>query len=989
MKRFWGNFNGKRSKAIASECDSAPIAADQFDPQWYLQTYPDVAAAGVDPWVHYINHGRFEGRQPYRNRSLAWEYHLWRGGDKLLLPQLEQLAVTPGATSQERYYAAWAIARWYAANDDWSKVLSSLQQYQGAAYPYPAHVGPYLLLLEAALQLGQWGIAQKTLSTLSQRFPGQAEVALAEANLLASKGNNGAVYRQLSRRRLNAINQVFLRHGLCELAGGENGTLGLDSIYPAMRLPILEGSGGPRVSVIIPTYNAARTLTTALCSLCEQTWRDLEILVVDDASDDGTWQVLEDFVRNTRLRSGLEIRLLLHERNQGAYAARNTALKEASGDLITTHDSDDWSHPQKIECQVRALISRPDKVGCTSHWVRTTDDLHFSHRLPEESWVYRNVSSLMIRRSVVEILGCWDRVSVNADTEYYYRILKAFGENALVEALPGVPLSFGRISEGSLSRRGETHLFTRYCGVRKDYEDAARRWHARAESVKDLYLPANPDFRPFQAPSAICYEDKPVLNPNPMDIVQQSGYFDPTWYLERYSDLQDSQVDLFEHYWSVGSAEGRDPGPEFSTTGYGYRFPEAKDDSLPALHHYLTVGHSQGVKPLEELSGAQSQRPGALNLLICGHQAGEYLYGAERSLLDVLAVLNKLDVNLIVTLPSAMNTAYVEAIRFRAMAVIVLPYGWWKAARIPCPQTLAQFEVLIQKFDIQAVYANTLVLDEPLLAARALKVITLIHVRELPFQDEALCRTLGAEAASIVARVQALADIVVANSKTVEREIAARKSVIVPNIVDINQFKKPRKLDAVENRLVRIALISSNSPKKGVADFVKLAEKLEQRSIPVSCVLIGPENDYTRDLRSRQQSGEIAQCLQFAGYAAGPQEALVQADIVVNLSHFHESFGRTVLEAMAAALPVVAYHWGALPELIEDGSTGFLVPFGSVDAVLDRVTELVLNKNLRQRLGYAGRKRATQFFNEATMLDQLAIALQWMQSMGTRSTEVF
>ena len=77
-----------------------------------------------------------------------------------------------------------------------------------------------------------------------------------------------------------------------------------------------------------------------------------------------------------------------------------------------------------------------------------------------------------------------------------------------------------------------------------------------------------------------------------------------------------------------------------------------------------------------------------------------------------------------------------------------------------------------------------------------------------------------------------------------------------------------------------------------------------------------------------------------------PEAALAQLDIVVNLSRFQESFGRTVLEAMAAARPVVAYDWGALGELVVaaengDATTGILVPFGDSLMAAQQVAMLV------------------------------------------------
>lgn len=70
---------------------------------------------------------------------------------------------------------------------------------------------------------------------------------------------------------------------------------------------------------------------------------------------------------------------------------------------------------------------------------------------------------------------------------------------------------------------------------------------------------------------------------------------------------------------------------------------------------------------------------------------------------------------------------------------------------------------------------------------------------------------------------------------------------------------------------------------------------------------------HVEDLKERQCRGLVPANLCFAGPADNPVDAMVQADVVVNLSRFQESFGRAILEAMAAQRPVVCYAWGALP----------------------------------------------------------------------------
>lgn len=88
-------------------------------------------------------------------------------------------------------------------------------------------------------------------------------------------------------------------------------------------------------------------------------------------------------------------------------------------------------------------------------------------------------------------------------------------------------------------------------------------------------------------------------------------------------------------------------------------------------------------------------------------------------------------------------------------------------------------------------------------------------------------------------------------------------------------------------------------------------------------------------------------------YAASPQAAIAQANIVLNLSHCQETFGRTVLEGMAASRPVLAYRWGALPELIDEGVTGYTFEHGDTKAMAKRLRQFCLNPKKIRTLGAA------------------------------------
>nr|WP_298521736.1 glycosyltransferase [uncultured Halomonas sp.] len=951
-----------------------------FDGVWYLEAYPDVTAAGLNPLVHYLRHGQAEGRLPRRNRALAWEYHLWRGLSAMMVPRLRASMCDGEAPREERQYAGWALARWWALQEDWSAVAKCLLPHD-ALLTWPDHPGPGLLALEALFQLGDQTRARSVLATLSRRFPDCSDIDLAQANWLAQS--------DAIQTRLAWINRPLQAQGLLPIAlHNERQPLSLDNLACTGVVDHHRSSAfgektadTPCVSVILPVYNAASTIGTALRSLFAQTWPNLEILVVDDASTDDSVRVLEQLAQDCPATIGY--RLLRHSENQGAYAARNTGLAAASGALITTHDSDDWSHAQKIERQVAALQAAPKASACLSHWVRVRPGLVFHRWRMEEGWVYRNISSLMLHRSVVERLGYWDEVSVNADTEYHERLLAVFGHAAVIEVLPGVPLAFGRSDAGSLSQRSDTHLATQFHGVRRDYMASARRWHRAATTPDALYLPRNPNWRPFAAPVQLCRHALPVRYRESRDWLQATALFDASWYLRTHIDLQTGLIDPLTHYWAVGSAEERDPGPHFSVSGYRRQYPEVAEQGIDPLLHYLVQGRQEGRDPWPIFSGHQSRRMGRPSILLCGHRASKTLHGAERSLLDVLKALNALEFNVVVTLPSASNASYLQALLTESMAVAVLPYGWWQAGKAPEAATLRHFTSLIQRFGIDAVHANTLMLDEPLQAARQAGIPVLVHVRELPAHDPSLCSTLGADADTIGRRVLALADTVIANSQCVIDYFATlglytRKHAQTASAPQIHRVANT--LDMVPllalpppgtKGAFTVGMLSCNQPKKGLADLEIMAAHLSSLAPKVRVAIFGPRTPALEALLARQAQGLAPSNLEYRGYVAYSTQALNVVDVLVNLSRFQESFGRTVLEAMVASRPVVCYAWGALPELVVDEVTGHLVPFAEPEAAARRVAELACDHPRVVAMGRAGRERAGEHFSQARMTRRL------------------
>lgn len=121
-----------------------------------------------------------------------------------------------------------------------------------------------------------------------------------------------------------------------------------------------EPNSNPLISVIIPVYNRERTIAQSLVSVLNQTYKNLEVIVVDDGSTDQTKMVIQK-LNDPRIR-------LISQENQGACVARNTGIEAATGTIIAFQDSDDEWVEDKLEKQMRVYESEPgaDVVFCNA-----------------------------------------------------------------------------------------------------------------------------------------------------------------------------------------------------------------------------------------------------------------------------------------------------------------------------------------------------------------------------------------------------------------------------------------------------------------------------------------------------------------------------------------------------------------------------------------------------------------------------------------------
>lgn len=485
MLRFIESLFRKTKKAKIRVLPAAPA---YFDEDYYVQQYPEVTAVGMQGWWHFYHHGYAEGRWPCALQAVQLEAELW--GDAFIQAEQQLLQLLQSQNEAEKSSAAWFLGRWYAAQQKWLQVHEVMRFYIQCQKPVPGLLAPRLLWLEV---LRRWDViqAKNYWQQLQAHYGQRVDLNLMLMNLLASPKDP---------EWWQNLNVHYDRLGLLSLgvqAGKKEVFFDcLQGLEPKASHLLKQESTGWLISVIVPAYNAEKTIVTALQSILAQTWTCLEVVVVDDDSSDSTVALVQQLAQqDTR------IRLFQLPNNQGAYAARNMGLAHSRGEFITVHDSDDWSHPQKLEQQLLPLLRQPNLKGTLSHWVRAREDLFFGSWSSPEDWnglVHRNVSSLLIRREVASELGFWDAVVCSADTEYYYRILTAYGSRALLEVHAGVPLAFGRVRVDSLTQRSETHIFSIFGGLRQSYRQAYESWHEGSKKPSDLYMSQYMNTRAFE-----------------------------------------------------------------------------------------------------------------------------------------------------------------------------------------------------------------------------------------------------------------------------------------------------------------------------------------------------------------------------------------------------------------------------------------------------------------------------------------------------------
>ena len=190
-----------------------------------------------------------------------------------------------------------------------------------------------------------------------------------------------------------------------------------------------------KVSVIIPTYNRADLLTMTVDSVLAQTYKNYEIIIVDDGSTDHTKEIIKPYLSKSNIR-------YIYQENRKQAAARNNGIRNSAGEFISFLDSDDLWRPEKLELQVKVLEEHPEVGLVYSNQslmldVSSEDQIRYSPGVLKSGDIFKDLlrrkfycstSSLLVRKSVLDDVGSFDESLRNSleDWELTLRISKKY-----------------------------------------------------------------------------------------------------------------------------------------------------------------------------------------------------------------------------------------------------------------------------------------------------------------------------------------------------------------------------------------------------------------------------------------------------------------------------------------------------------------------------------------------------------------------------------
>jgi glycosyltransferase involved in cell wall biosynthesis len=364
------------------------------------------------------------------------------------------------------------------------------------------------------------------------------------------------------------------------------------------------------------------------------------------------------------------------------------------------------------------------------------------------------------------------------------------------------------------------------------------------------------------------------------------------------------------------------------------------------------------------------------------------LYGAQRSFLDLARHAKRDELEFVVALPSrGPTTALLEEMqipfeitghRLWVPTRNSVSRSYWVRYAFAAAMAQRRLRALIKRTEPNVVYTNTVTVLDGALAARFASIPHVWHLREAIRGNRHLRSALPQRFVWRV--VRGLSTRVVFNSRFLERSYGGTdcsKSSVVYNGIELSKQRRassPAKSSLGPRSIVCVGYMDRP---KGLDVLLDAALLLVGRGLDFRVVVAGNlSREYqVREIEPRLADSRLHGRVVLLGWCADMAAVYGGADVVVSSSR-QESFGRTILEAMACGLPVVSTRSGGPEEVVIDHETGLLVPVDDSSALAAALEHVLVDRDLARRLGEAGRRVAGERFSMEAMTTALTRVLQ-------------
>ncbi|GEM_PF-1118207 len=708
----------------------------------------------------------------------------------------------------------------------------------------------------------------------------------------------------------------------------------------------------PTVSVIIPVFNGARYIRGAVESVLSQTFKDIEIIVVDDGSTDDTKVVLESWVKEGKIQ-------YVFQQNKGLAGARNTGIRHAKGTYLKFLDCDDLLYPEQLERQVQHLKDKPSSViSATSYDLGFESGAKISINLYLKDdqlaqFIEGNqcpVHTVLVRRSILDEIGGFDEsLLTHEDSDLWLRSVMlgyVFEKSDYVGCLY-------RIHGGALSSN-EENMFRNDCRFSEKLNRSIlpKVKQISEEALYQLF------YRNMQSIHK-CFAQKI----KPADCLPVTLRM--TWIL--YAKRANTLAALF--YRVVGITH-------FTRKKYhkacrvDWAYPKKL---LSASWREEWFYDRTNNKFFESLPSNKNIK----NILYLN--SSSVIYGAETRLLDMIRTLDKDKYRPFVLLPHPGPLD--EKLKELGVETMYLEYGFplnkfTKENVIRFLKLNKEFFHLVHRYDIDLIHANLHInMSKFWLGFLILRLPLIVHMRSHfwlnTFEKFVICKASKA----------------IFISRFVEREFLKKRklhflmnrrqgqSLILHDGIDINHFNPYLRGDRIRQELkIRpneffVGIIGAVDKIKGQDLLINAARIVSQKHPNTKYVIVGDlyhpgksNLEYRDGLFKMIKDYNLTEHVIFTGIRNDINFFMNEIDLLVQPSE-REALGTSMVEAMSCGKPVIGTDVDGIPEVIGNNEAGILLNPRTSEAFADAINFFIENPEEARKRGDQGRERALKLFN--------------------------